>query len=103
MTIYSKFGGAVTLVRFAKIEDVKTYERRRADKQDKERTADGWRFIAKYEDEPGESPKQFLADVAYLRADDGLKEILDAAFTLPHPDPIPDWVLDRISAVKAVG
>lgn len=42
---------------------------------DKERTADHMRFIARYED----NGKEFLADLAYLKATDGWREILDAA------------------------
>jgi hypothetical protein len=94
--IHSRFGGVVTLVRFATIGDVKTFERRKADKEDKLRTEGGWRFIARYED-----GTEFLADVAYLRADEGLREILDTAFALPHPDPVPDWVAERLAAQKA--
>lgn len=65
----------VTLVREATIEDVKTFERRKADVEDKHRTEAHMRFVAKYED----TGKEFLADLAYLRADGGWTEILDTA------------------------
>lgn len=74
MAIYSRFGGKVTPVRLATVADVKAYENRKPDKQDRDRTSEGWRAIFKYED----TGKEFLADAAYLRADEGFAEIANA-------------------------
>jgi len=100
MAIYSRFGDPCRLVRFATTADVKNYERRRADKQDKARTSEGWRFIAEWTDEaePTLRGKDFLADIAYLRADGGLAEILDEAAKLEHPSPKPQWLQERVDA-----
>lgn len=74
MSLYSRFGGQVTVVRKATVNDVKVFENRRPDKEDKSRTGGGMRAICRYVD----TGKEFLADVAYLRADGGITEILDA-------------------------
>lgn len=91
MAIYSGFGEKVVPVRLATLEDVKKFEGRKPDKQDRERTKEGWRAVFKYvqpdADEqgrrsrhPGEEciDKEFLADAAFLRADGGFAEIHDA-------------------------
>jgi hypothetical protein len=84
--ICTRFGDHIELVRVATLADVKTYERRKPDKEDRNRTRDGWRAIARYTGttvrgtSPGEElhGKEILVDAAYLRADDGWKEISDA-------------------------
>ena len=89
MALYTRFGDRLELVRLATIEDVKTFERRKVDKQDRERTRDGWRAIARYcaskcgfehANNCGDEnvDKETLVDAGYLRADGGWKEIADA-------------------------
>lgn len=68
------FGTGVELVRVATAEDVRTFERRKVDAEDRQRTSDGWRAIAKRLDTGAE----ILVDAAYLRASGGWKEISDA-------------------------
>lgn len=80
--IYSRFGSVITLKRLATIEDVKTFENRRADKQDKERTAEHCRFIATFADDG----KDRLVDVSFLHADDGIREIATAVRALLPAD-----------------
>lgn len=79
--IYSRFGGEVTIVRMATIEDVRSFENRKPDKEDRSRTVEGMRVIAARWD-----GTEFLADVAYLKADGGWREI-DAAIRKVRPRP----------------
>ena len=74
MAIYSRFGSPVTIVRAAVIEDVKKYDNRRPDKRDRSRVEDGGYLIARHID----TGKEYLTDIAFLRADGGLGEIVDA-------------------------
>jgi hypothetical protein len=91
MSLYTRFGDRLELVRLATIADVQTFERRKADKVDRDRTRDGWRAIAKYSGGPnrGAMPgtngcgdenvgKETLVDASFLRADDGWSEISKA-------------------------
>ena len=81
MTLFTRFGDRIELVRAASLADVKAYEKRKADKIDRERTRDGWRAIAKYCDiisGVGKDEKEILVDAGYLRADDGWREISKA-------------------------
>lgn len=77
MSIATRFGEEITLVRRATLDDLKTFEgrSRRIDKHDRERTSEGWRAIAKYAD----TGKEILVDAAYVRATGGWTEI-EAAF-----------------------
>lgn len=74
MAIYGRFGDTITIVRAAVIGDVKTYENRRPDSRDYERVEQGGYFIVRSEDDG----KERLYDLAYMRADDGLTEIVRA-------------------------
>ncbi len=74
MSIITRFGEPCTLVREAVIADIKTFENRRTDREDRERHRMHMRFIAARSD-----GREFLADLAFLRATDGWKEILDEA------------------------
>lgn len=84
--ICTRFGDHIELVRVATLADVQAFEKRKPDKEDRERTKNGWRAIAKYTGTTvrGGSPgdeligKEILVDAAYLRASDGWKEISDA-------------------------
>src|SRR5688572_25252071 len=78
--IYSKFGGSCEVVRLAKNDDVKRLERRRRDRRDTMRIGDGCYLVMRYTDERQDhvGTKEFLADVCYLKADGGLREIADA-------------------------
>jgi hypothetical protein len=91
MAIYSRFGDPVIVVRMATVEDVKTFENRKPDKQDRERTKDGQRIICRYlKGSKGDElqGREFLADTAYLRADEGYREIMAAVRALPgYPRP----------------
>ena len=87
MALYTRFGDRVELLRLATLDDVKTYEHRKVDKIDRDRTKNGWRGIARYLGGPGlgsKSPgdenvgKEILVDAALLRADDGWSEISKA-------------------------
>jgi hypothetical protein len=75
--IRTRMGEAVELVRVATIDDVKTFECRRPDKQDRERTKDGWRAIARYV-VGGSTRSDILVDAAYLKATNGWAEISEA-------------------------
>ncbi len=92
VAIFTRFGDRVELVRLATLDDVKTFEgrSRKIDKIDRERTRDGWRAIARYCGGPSLGSKkdtngcgdenvgkEILVDAAYLRADDGYREIHD--------------------------
>jgi hypothetical protein len=92
MAIYTRFGDGLELVRLATIEDVTTFERRKPDKEDRERTRDGWRAVARYTGGPSLGSrkeetngcgdenvgKEVLVDAAYVRATDGWREISKA-------------------------
>lgn len=71
--IYTRFGNKIEVVRRATVADVRKFDNRRPDKEDRVRTADGWRAICRYLD-----GREFLADVAFLKADGGYGEIHDA-------------------------
>ena len=64
-------------MRVATLGDVETFERRKVDRADRERTKEGWRAVARYvdiESGVGRDKKEILVDAGYLKADDGSKE-----------------------------
>jgi len=71
--IYGRWGDAVTVVRLATLKDVRTFDHRSPDAQDREMVRRGSYVILKRED-----GAEMLANVAFLRADGGAHEI-DAA------------------------
>jgi hypothetical protein len=68
--IYDRFGGEVTIVRMGTLEDVKTLDKRRPDKQDRTAIANGSYVVVRHKD-----GREVLAHQAYLRATDGSLEI----------------------------
>lgn len=88
MALYTRFGDKIELVRVATLGDVKTFERRKVDRADRERTKEGWRAVARYvdiESGVGRDKKEILVDAGYLKADDGSKEITAAFDALHYP------------------
>jgi hypothetical protein len=77
MAIVTRFGDPCVIVREAVITDVKAFENRKVDKIDRERFEMHMMFICRYVN--GKRTKEFLADLAYLRATDGWREIIDEA------------------------
>jgi hypothetical protein len=77
MAIFNRIGDAVTVLRFATLEDVRTVDKRKPDKQDEEAIKCGSYVIVR---EPGGSNgfRERLYHQAYLRADGGSREITDA-------------------------
>lgn len=71
MAIYGRFGAVVTIVRRAVLADVQKYDKRRPDKTDKAAIASGSYVIVRDADTGTER----LYHQAYLRADDGQREI----------------------------
>jgi hypothetical protein len=92
MSLFTRFGDRVELVRLATVDDVRVFEHRKPDKEDRERTRGGWRAIARYCGGPNRgslNPKtngcgdenvgrEILVDAAYVKATDGWKEISEA-------------------------
>lgn len=72
MAIYGRFGNEVTIVRMGTLDDVRTFDRRKADKQDRDALAAGSYVITR----EVSSGQERLAHLAYLRADDGAAEIM---------------------------
>ena len=70
MTIYGRWGNVVTVERYAVLADVKRLDGRKPDKQDLAALEAGSYVVVR--DEGG---KERLYHQAYLRADDGAREI----------------------------
>lgn len=68
--IYGRTGNRVTIQRMATIEDVQALDKRKPDKQDREALASGSYVVVSFED-----GTLRLYHLAYLRADDGTREI----------------------------
>jgi hypothetical protein len=79
MALVTRFGDQVVLVREATAADIKTFERRKVDKTDRDRLSDHMIFVARY---ANEQKKDFTVDLAFLRATNGWAEILDEAAKL---------------------
>lgn len=77
--IYGRWGSEVTIVRVGTESDVRDLDNRKPDAHDRQRIADGCYLVTKSADDGRER----LHDVAYLRADDGIREIMDAVRALP--------------------
>ncbi len=81
--IYGRFGELVELVRMGTLKDVTTLDNRTPDKQDREAVAQGSYVVTRTmrgghatgEEEIGQ---ERLHHLAFLRADKGLSEIMDA-------------------------
>lgn len=96
MALYTRFGDQVELVRLATVDDVRTFERRKPDAEDRRRSRECWRAIARYCGGPNRGSrnpnangcgdenvgKEILVDAAYLKADGGWSEISDAFHAL---------------------
>jgi len=72
--IYGRFGNVVTIERMAVLADVKALDNRKADKQDKAAIAAGAYVVVRDTDDG----KLRLYHLAFLRADDGSREITAA-------------------------
>lgn len=77
MAIYGRWGSTVTILRMGTLDDVKVLDRRKPDKQDKDAVKNGSYVVVRHED--GEEQ---LHHLAFMRADDGIKEIMDAVRAL---------------------
>jgi hypothetical protein len=74
MAIYGRAGNRVIVQRLAKLADVKKYDNRKPDKQDRERLKlDCLLLVSDAEHDDG---KLRLYDIAFLRADFGIREIM---------------------------
>lgn len=69
MAIYGRCGQVVTIKRMGKLEDVRALDGRKPDKQDRQAVDDGCYVVV---DDEG---KERLYHQAFLRADDGAREI----------------------------
>ena len=78
MTIYGRWGGETRIVRKAVLADVKRLENRKPDAHDRRRVADGCYLVTTSVD----GSHEVLQDVAYMRADGGLSEIMEAVRAL---------------------
>lgn len=72
--IYSRFGCECEIVRRGTLEDVRTFDKRKPDADDRANVANGCYVIIRYKN----TGEEALAAQCYLRADDGSKEITDA-------------------------
>lgn len=70
--IYGRFGDPVTILRAGTLEDVKTLDKRKPDKQDQENVANRGYVVIRQDD-----GKERLYHLAYLRADNGFAEIAE--------------------------
>jgi hypothetical protein len=77
--IYGRFGDEIEIVRVAVLADVKRLDKRKPDKHDKQRVADGCYIVtrSKSADDPFGGDER-LHDICYMRADGGFKEITEA-------------------------
>jgi hypothetical protein len=73
MAIYGRFGHELTVVRFATLDDVQRLKKRKPDQQDREAIKHGSYVITRLEDGHEDIHHQ-----AYLRVDDGSREIMAA-------------------------
>jgi hypothetical protein len=83
MAIYGRFGGKVTIVRRATLDDVTKFEKRKPDQQDRDAILIGSYVIAKEVD----TGKERLYSQAFLRADRGSVEIGEEIDGLPPETP----------------
>ena len=82
--IRTRFGDECVLVREATAADIRAFENRKVDKMDRERIGQHMVFIARYVSIEtgfvnGKRTKEFTADLSFLRATEGWKEIIDEA------------------------
>lgn len=70
--IYGRFGDPVQILRAGTLEDVKTLDKRVPDKADHENIKNKGYVVVR-----DETNKERLYHLAYLRADDGFKEVAD--------------------------
>lgn len=78
MAIYGRTGDVVTILRMGTLEDVKAFDGRWPDKQDMDAVENGCYVVVKWDD-----GKEQLYHQAYMRADDGSREITAAIEALP--------------------
>lgn len=83
MAIYGRFGGVVTVLRRAVLEDVQKYDGRKADKTDRTYLEQGSYVLVQEQD--GDK-KIRLYHSAYLRADAGIGEITLAIEDIDRED-----------------
>ena len=75
--IYTRWGEPCTLVRRGRLEDFKTFEKRRPDKADRANLETDSLFVVRISREVGDD-KDSLTLLAFLRADRGFAEIVEA-------------------------
>lgn len=81
--IYGRFGNPLTIVRMGTLDDVKTLDQRKPDKQDRAVVEAGGYVVVREE-----GGKERLYHQAYMRADGGAREIgeaLEALGTVAAP------------------
>lgn len=88
--IYGRGGIPVTIKRRAVLDDVRKLEGRRPDKQDREALEQGSYFVVDF----GYGQEERLYHLAFLRADDGFREI-SAAIAAVEPVPPADGEVSR--------
>lgn len=71
--IYGRWGQPVTIRRMGTLDDVRDLDSREPDSTDEEAVSAGSYVVVR-----GEDQKDRLYHIAYLRADGGSKEIMDA-------------------------
>lgn len=75
--LYGRFGGEIEIVREGTLADVRKLDGRKPDKQDRDAIENGSYVIWRHAGD-GPEGQEHLAHLAYLRADDGFREIVDA-------------------------
>lgn len=79
--IYGRFGEELEVVRLAVLDDVRALDGRKADKQDREAIANGSYVVCR----DVESGEERLFHLAFMRADDGFREITQAIERVTPP------------------
>lgn len=87
MSIYGRWGNPVTIVRMGTLDDVKTLDKRKPDKVDRDSIKNG-SYIVCIDHEGSRKGRETLHHLGYLRADGGINEIYEAikAVTGKRPD-----------------
>ncbi len=81
MAIYGRFGDKVKIVRIGTLEDVKKLDGRKPDKQDREAVKTGSYVVVEQDD-----GRKRLYHLAYIRADNGAREVSDVIRTVAPPE-----------------
>ena len=76
--IYGRFGDEVTILRRGTLADVQTLDNRKPDQRDRDNVANDAYVVVQAND----NGQEYLYHLAYLRADNGLTEIMEVLATL---------------------